>query len=210
MKHEWRKSEKDLYVPKGKPVVVEVPKMKFFMVSGAGDPNSDEFADHVQMLYALSYGVRMSYKGEKPPENYYDYTVYPLEGIWDISESAKENYDGSLNKDELVYDLMIRQPDFVDEDFAYEIMDRVRKKKKLMLIESARYVEIEEGLCVQMMHLGNYDDESESFRILEEFCGENNLVRKSKVHREIYLSDPRKVAPEKLKTVLRFQVLDIG
>jgi len=206
MKHEWRKAEKGLYLPKEKPVVVEVPKLKFFVISEAGNPNSDGFADHIQVLYALSYGVRMSYKWDNPPVDYYDYTVYPLEGLWDISDSAKENYDGSLDKDELVYDLMIRQPDFVDEAFAEEIMVKVKKKKKLDLIDSARFLELQEGKCLQMLHLGSYDDEPESFRIMEDFCVENNLVRKSKVHREIYLSDPRKVAPEKLKTVLRFKV----
>ncbi len=206
MKHEWRKAEKYLYIPKASPEVVEVPMMKFFVVSGSGNPGDDIFSEYIQGLYTLSYGVRMSYKGANPPENYFEYTVYPLEGVWDISESAKENYDGVLDKNELVYDLMIRQPDFVDEAYADFIIDHVKKKKKMPLLDKIRYVEMEEGKCVQMLHKGSYDDEPASFNLMEQFCMENNLKRKSKKHREIYLSDVRKVAEDKLKTVLRFQV----
>ncbi|BBO71406.1 hypothetical protein DSCA_53360 [Desulfosarcina alkanivorans] len=148
----------------------------------------------------------MSYKKGLEPENFYEYTVYPLEGIWDISEKAKESFDGTLDKNELVFTLMIRQPDFVNREYAVKAKEWAEKKKSNPLIEKLKFKELSDGKCVQMMHLGSYDNEQVSFDIMEEFCSQNNLKRKSKQHKEIYISDPRKVDPEKLKTVLRFEV----
>jgi hypothetical protein len=141
------------------------------------------------------------------PEGYFDYTVFPLEGVWDLDvEGRKLDY---LNKEHLLYKLMIRQPDFVSEDLAYIILDQLKQKKKNPLLANVKFETITEGLCVQTMHIGSYDDEPRTFKLMEEFCIENNLQRVQKTHKEIYISDARKTQPEKLKTVLRFQVEEL-
>ncbi|MBU0528738.1 GyrI-like domain-containing protein [bacterium] len=206
MKYEWRKAEKKFYCPKPKPEKVVIPKFKFFTVAGEGNPNDEYFAEYIGALYSLSYAVKMSLKKGIVPKGYFDYTVYPLEGVWDINEDAKKEFSGTLNKDDLVFNLMIRQPNFVNQEFADMIIELVKKNKPHELLDKVKFDEIKDGTCVQMLHLGRYDDEPRSFKLMEEYAEENGLVRKSKVHREIYLSDARKVAPEKLKTVLRFQV----
>lgn len=136
-----------------------------------------------------------------------DYTVYPLEGVWDINDEAKKTYNGVLDKDTLVYDLMIRQPDFLSTEYVDKIVKETKLKKPNPLIDEIKFLEIEEGPCIQMLHLGSYDNEPDSFRQMEAFADEHDLKRKSLLHREIYLSDARKVAAEKLKTVLRFKTL---
>ncbi|MDC7221135.1 MAG: GyrI-like domain-containing protein [Spirochaetales bacterium] len=206
MKHEWKKQEKELYLPKGEPTVVSLPKMSFFTVEGEGNPNDEAFGEYIQVLYSLSYAVRMSRKAGIEPAGYFEYTVYPLEGVWSLTKKGIAEYDGSLDKDELAFELMIRQPDFVRPDFAGEILERTKKKKPHPLLDKVEFKSIEEGRCVQMMHLGPYDDEPASFGRMEAFCRDEGLTRKSKVHREIYISDVRRTAPEKLKTVLRFKV----
>ena len=206
MKHEWRKKEKELYIPKNIPVRIQIPEFGFFSVEGQGNPNDDSFAEYIAVLYSLSYAVKMSPKKGIEPDGYFDYAVYPLEGIWDISEDAKKTPKDRLDKNDLVFNLMIRQPDFVDEEFALAIIEQVKKKKPHILLDKVKFEKICDGECVQMLHLGSYDDEPESFRIMEGFAETQNLKRISKTHREIYLTDARKTAPEKLKTVLRFGV----
>ncbi len=208
MKHEWRKHEKQFYIPSKNPEKVTIPEFKFFSIRGAGNPNDPFFAEHIGVLYSLAYAVKMIPKKNKDiaPPDYFDYTVYPLEGIWDVSEEAKKQTAYTLNKDDLVFNLMIRQPDFVDEAFAMEILELTKKKKPHDLLDKVKFEKIEDGPCIQMMHLGSYDDEPASFKLMEEFADSEGVKRMSKQHREIYLSDFRKVAPEKLKTVLRFQV----
>ena len=206
MKHEWKKKEKGLYIPKNKPESIAIPSFKFFMIEGKGNPNDDFFSEYIGVLYSLSYAIRMSSKAGFATQNYFEYTVYPLEGVWDISDEAKKNYTGQLDKNSLLFNLMIRQPDFVTKELFQEALERTKKKKPHELLDKVKLANFEEGQCVQMMHLGSYDNESESFKQMEEFCKENNLLRESKQHREIYLSDARKISPEKLKTVLRFKV----
>ena len=206
MKYEWRKKEKGIYLPKDKPEIIILPSFKFFTIKGKGNPNNSFFGKCIGALYSLSYSIRMSYKSGFEPDNFFEYTVYPLEGVWDISEEAKQNYTGVLDKDSLVFNLMIRQPDFVTKAFAQEAFEITMKKKPNELLKKVQFTDIKEGKCVQMMHFGSYDNEPETFNRMESFCKENNLKRKSKQHREIYISDPRKVKPEKLKTVLRFQI----
>ena len=206
MKHEWRKKEKAIYLPASKPEIIDIPEYKYFTINGAGNPNDDFFPEYISILYCLSYAIKMSPKKDLEPKGYFDYTVYPLEGIWDLKEEAKKNYDGKLNKDDLVFTLMIRQPDFVDQTFAKEIIELTKKNKPNDLLDQVNFKSITDGLCIQMMHLGSYDNESESFHLMEKFASGNNLIRTSKIHREIYLSDARKVASENLKTLLRFQV----
>ncbi len=206
MKHEWRKQEKNIYLPKNKPEIVIVPKYKYFTIEGEGNPNSESFADYVAVLYSLSYAVKMSYKKGMEPNGYFNYTVYPLEGFWDINEEAKKNFTGTVNKDDLEFKLMIRQPDFVNIEFVDKIVRFTKEKKPHELLESVNFELIEEGRCVQMLHLGSYDNEPDSFKVMEEFTSDQGLKRVSKNHKEIYLTDARKTPAEKLKTVLRFQV----
>lgn len=206
MKHEWRKHEKTLYLPKNEPIKISVPPMKYFAIDGSGNPNSPEFGDEIQALYAMTYGVRMSHKSANPPQGYFDYTVYPLEGVWDISDEAKKHDDGKLDKDELVYTIMIRQPAFVTEDYFQELKDAMMKKKNLAILNRVRFFESKEEECVHMLHLGPYDDEPASFERMEAFIADQGLVRESKMHREIYLTDARKTKPENMKTVLRVKV----
>jgi len=206
MKHEWKKAEKAFYQPKAKPELIHIPKFSFFTIHGQCNPNSEQFGEYIGVLYSLSYAVKMSPKKDNAPVGYFDYTVYPLEGVWDITEEAKQKTMTVIDKDALVFDLMIRQPNFVTTDYASNIIEQVKKSKPHQLLNEVRFVEIEEGACVQMLHNGSYDNEPQSFDQMEAFCKENNLQRKSKIHREIYLSDARKVSPDKLKTVLRFSV----
>lgn len=206
MKHEWRKHEKEIYLPKHGPEFVKIPRFRFFMIQGSGNPNDDSFAEYIQILYSLSYAVKMAPKSGFAPDDYFEYTVYPLEGVWDISEEAKEEFTGKIDKDSLIFNLMIRQPEFVTTEFAQEIIDRTKKRRPHELLEKVEFGGIEEGECIQMMHLGSYDSEPESFKQMRLFAEEHELVRCSHQHREIYLSDARKVSPERLKTVLRFKV----
>ena len=206
MKHEWRKHEKELYVPKAKPVALTVPAMKFFTVAGQGNPNDSAFAPFIEVLYALSYRVRMSPKQGDAPDGYFDYTVYPLEGVWDITDEAKARFTGTVDTDDLVFKLMIRQPDFVTAAYALETIEKVKAKKGLALLDRVKFESIEEGAAVQMLHVGPFEEEPATFAVMESFAAAAGLTRKSKIHREIYLSDTRRVAPEKLKTVLRFGV----
>jgi hypothetical protein len=208
MKHEWRKKEKAVYLPKSKPEIIDVSEYQFVSIRGEGSPNSPIFSEYIAALYSLSYAIKMTLKKvENPPQNYGDYTVYPLEGVWDINEAAKKNFTGTINKEDLTFTLMIRQPDFVNQTFFEEMLALVKKKKPHRLLDELKFEKIREGKCIQILHIGSYDKESESFNLMEAFAVEQNLTRASKVHREIYLSDFRKVAEEKLKTVLRFKVV---
>lgn len=175
-KVDYKKDFKNLYLPKTVPDVLEVPRMSFFMVSGSGDPNGEDFARATEALYSLSYAVRMSYKSDDVPDGYYEYTI------------------------------MIRQPDFLTEQWFNRFLAQTKKKKPNPFLEKIRFEQAEDGLSCQMMHIGSFDEEAESFMRMEQFCTEHGYVRISKIHREIYLSDPRKTETAKLKTVLRFPV----
>ena len=206
-KHEWKKKEKDLYLPKKNPELINVPSFQFAVIEGEGNPNSEAFSQCVAALFAFSYTLKMGLKKyEDKPANYMDYAVYPLEGIWDLNKEARENYDGSFNKDDLVFKLMIRQPEFVSNELFNEFLELTRSKKAIPMLEKIFLQNIEDGKCVQMMHIGPYDDEPASFERMELFCKDEGISRTHKSHREIYISDFRKTAPEKLKTVLRFKV----
>lgn len=204
MKHEWRKHEKNLYLPKEKPEIVTIPKQKFLMIKGQGNPNNDDFSERVAALYSLAYAIRMMPKQGYAPEGYFEYTVYPLEGIWDLTEEGRKL--DVLNKDELLYTIMIRQPDFVTQDIVDRAFDNVRKKKPHPLLDHVTFETMEDSLSVQMLHVGPYDNEPQSFQLMKGFIANNNLEILSLVHREIYISDARKVEPSKLKTVLRYMV----
>ncbi|WP_413665253.1 GyrI-like domain-containing protein [Microbulbifer sp. CNSA002] len=207
VKHEWRKKEKSLYLPKTQPEVIDIPKLNYITIHGEGSPAGEAFTNCIGTLYSLAYAIKMlPKKTDEKPTGYFDFTVYPLEGVWDINEKAKESYSGEIKKEDLIYKLMIRQPDFVELPFFKEILNYVKNKKPNPLLNQVNFETILEGKCVQMLHLGRFEDEPISFEKMEAFAKDQGLNRLSKVHKEIYLSDTRKVAPEKLKTVLRFRV----
>lgn len=203
MKYEWKKNAKELYLPKNAPEIINVPPMKFFMLEGKGNPNNEEFAEAVGVLYSLSYGIKMLPKKGAIPEGYFEYSVFPLEGVWDLAEEARGLE--KLDKDSLIYTVMIRQPDFVTDKLAEMIIQETKIKKPHALLQKVRFEILEEGKCVQMLHIGAYDSEPKSFAKMEKYCKLNNLKRISKIHREIYISDVRKTEADKLKTVLRFR-----
>jgi len=204
MKFEWKKQEKNLYLPKEKADLITVPQQNFFMISGKGNPNDEEFSEKIGILYSLAYAVRMMPKQGYTPEGYFEYTVYPLEGIWDLTEEGKQS--NTLNKDELLYTIMIRQPDFVTQEVVNKAFETVRKKKPHPLLDNVTFETMEDGLSVQMMHIDSYDDEPQSFEQMKKFIKENNLEITTLRHREIYISDARKAEISKLKTVLRYMV----
>ncbi len=210
MKYEWRKKDKALYLPTKEPMIIDIPPMQYLVITGEGNPNGQGFSECVQSLYAMSYGIRMLPKTGVIPVGYYEYTVFPLEGIWSFSEEGINRLqvgEDLINlKDYMTYKLMIRQPDFVDWDLVEKIRVSVATKKKSLPIDRVTFETISEGNAVQMLHIGSYDSEPESFARMEAFASEQGLERKGKHHKEIYLSDPNKVAPEKQKTTLRFWV----
>ncbi len=204
IKHEWKKQEKEIYLPKEAPTLTEVPKYKYYIISGKGNPNSEEFSEAIGVLYSLSYGIKMMPKKGITPTGYFEYSIYPLEGVWDLTEEGRKSE--KLIKEELIYNIMIRQPNFVDEKLAKEVIEITKKKKPNKLLEKVVFGEIEDGLSVQMLHVGSYDDEPKTFLKMKEYIEKNNLEIKTKQHREIYLSDFRKTETPKLKTVLRYMV----
>lgn len=202
-KHEWRKVEKAVYLPKKKPQTISVAPQNFLVLNSAGNPNRSAFGEEIAALYALSYGLKMTAKKRAMAQ---DYVVYPLEALW---TSPKPESYGEINKDELVYRLMIRQPDFITPAFFAEILATTKLKKPNTNYDNVRLETINDGLCVQMLHVGSYDTEANSFQVIDNYLKETNLTKRflgAHHHREIYLSDARKTAPEKQKTVLRIGV----
>ena len=204
MKHEWRKAEKTIYIPKAKPELIEVPTMNFITIEGKGNPNDELFSKHIEALYGIAYTLRMMPKGGFTPPGYFEYTVYPLEGLWDLSDKAKA--EGIFDKDELVYKIMIRQPEFITSKIFEKARELAKIKKGNPLFDFVKFETIEDGQSVQMLHVGSYDDEPQTFAMMQQYCEDNDLILRTKVHREIYLSDFRRVVPEKLKTTLRYMV----
>lgn len=201
-KIDYKKDYKDLYTLKQTPTIINIPKIRFVLIEGEGDPNGKEFGEATAALYSFSYTVKMSYKSNNIPKDYYEYTVFPLEGVWDLVDKNKDVSDKSNYK----YQIMIRQPDFLTKDLFERFLNETKKKKPNKYLDNLSYEEIEEGLCCQMLHVGSYDNEPKTFKIMEEYSLENGYERLSKIHREIYLSDPRKTEKDKLKTILRFKV----
>lgn len=206
MKYEWRKKDSDIYLPK-KIQIIDLPKMKYLTIDGAGVPGDDAFAGCVGALYAISYALKMNLKNR---EGFYDYTVFPLEGFWDLDEVGRKKYsDGEdvINlKGHMVYTMMIRQPEFVTTELFEEFKQMAYDKKKDPNILNVCLKEIEEGLNAQMIHIGSYNDEPASFKTMEEYVLAQGYRRVSKLHKEIYISDPSRVPVEKLKTTIRFKV----
>ena len=200
MKYEWRKVEKSLYGVKASPKVVDVPQQSFIMLDGTGNPNLPGFTEEVSALYALAYAIKMDYKKSHTNHEVQDFTVYPLEGIWQQKEQ------GELVKEELIYTIMIAQPSFISKEMVEEALEKVKVKKPNSHYEKIRFETVKEGKCLTMLHLGSFDSEPLSFAKMDAFCKENSLNRRSLFHREIYLNNLNRTSPDKLKTILRYQV----
>lgn len=205
MKHEWKKEEKELYLPIKKPHLITIPKFNFILIEGKGDPNtSQEFSAAIGALYSASYTIKMLPKKGIIPQGYEDYVVYPLEGLWDLPENTKE-FD-KLDKSQFIYKIMIRQPEFVTEELFNDVLKTLKAKSDDEMVNKLKFVSLEDGLCVQMLHIGPFDDEAKSFLLMDEYANENGYKRIGKNHREIYISDFRRAKQENLKTVLRYWV----
>jgi len=214
---DYKKLYKDLYLPKTAPMIIDVPAMTFIMVDGKGNPNdeSGEYAKAVELLYGLSYTIKMCNKGGKAPPDYFDYVVPPLEGLW-WTELDRPFDTGQ--KEKLIWTAMIRQPEFATEDVFKWAVDELRKKKPQLDTSKARLAAFTEGLCIQMMHLGSYDTEAATVKAIEDFAVSKGYINAIsdvlpdgfiRRHHEIYLSDQRKVAPEKMKTVVRHPIIKL-
>jgi hypothetical protein len=202
---DFKKEYKDLYMPKSAPVLIDVPAMNFIMIDGCGDPNGIEYQNAVGTLYALSYAIKMSKMGGNQPAGYFEYVVPPLEGLW---WCAGDVFDFN-RRDSWLWISMIRQPEFVTGKVFTWAMETAKKKKPEFDYGKARLETFIEGLCVQMMHIGPYADEPATMAQLHGFVEQNKLKNAAgteRKHHEIYLGDPRKTAPERLKTVLRLPV----
>ena len=207
MPFDFKKEYKELYQPKSKPQIVEVPPMNYIAVRGTGDPNEDDgaYQQAISVLYAMAYTLKMSYKTDYKITGFFEYVVPPLEGFWWQDDADGVNY---ADKSGFHWISVIRLPDFVTKsDFDWAVETAAKKKK--LDCSSAKFLTIEEGLCVQMMHVGSYDDEPASVALMDDYLAQNDYVNDltaERLHHEIYLSDPRKTAPEKRKTVLRHPI----
>jgi hypothetical protein len=197
-KVDFKKELKELYVPPKKFVLVNVPEMQFLMVDGHGDPNvAQEYQDAVEALYAVAYKIKFASKKQLGS----DYVVPPLEGLWWAEDMGA--FTTARDKSQWDWTIMIMTPDWITSEVFSEALGLVRKSKNLPSLDQVRLESYLEGLSVQIMHIGSYDDEGPILmKMHTEFIPENGYVENGK-HHEIYLNDPRRIAPEKLKTVLR-------
>lgn len=211
MAFDYKKEYKELYMPPKKPTIVTVPPMNYLAVRGKGDPNAEdgEYKQAIGLLYAIAFTIKMSKKGSRQIEGYFDYVVPPLEGFW--WQDGVEGVDYS-NKESFNWISLIRLPDFVTkEDFDWAIKEATKKKKTDF--SKVEFLPYDEGICVQCMHIGAYDDEPVTVRLMHAYMESRGFalaISDKRFHHEIYLSDVRKVAPEKLKTVIRHPVKAMG
>ncbi|MFA6937123.1 MAG: GyrI-like domain-containing protein [Treponema sp.] len=211
-KFDFKKEYKDLYLPPKKPVIINVPSMKFIAVNGKGNPNTcEEYKNAMEILYGLSYSIKMSKMNGTEPEGYYDYVVPPLEGFWEMADGS--SVIGNVkDKNLFVWTSLIRQPEFVTKKVFEQAKAVLSKKKPELNLDTAQFVTIKEGLCVQILHVGTYDTESASVDLMNKYIGENGYENdfsdgeNGRRHHEIYLGDPRRIAPEKRRTVIRHPV----
>ncbi len=211
MAFDYKKEYKEFYMPKNKPSIVEVPKMNYIAVRGRGNPNEEnsEYKDSIGLLYAIAFTIKMSYKGTYKIDGYFEYVVPPLEGFW-WQEGNKDGIDYK-SKDKFNFISIIRLPDFVTKkDFDWAIEEATKKKKQDF--SKVEFLTYDEGICVQCMHNGSYDDEPATINLMNEYIKEKGYeldITDTRYHHEIYLSDPRKCDASKLKTVIRHPIKQI-
>ena len=207
MAFDYKKEYKEFYMPKSKPSIIKIPKMNYIAVRGTGNPNEEngDYQNTISLLYGIAYTIKMSYKGSHKIEGFFEYVVPPLEGFW-----WQEGINGVdyTHKENFKFISLIRLPDFVTkEDFEWAIEEATKKKKQDF--SRVEFLTYDEGLCVQCMHLGSYDDEPKTVNLMHMFAEENDYkvdITDTRYHHEIYLSDPRKCDVSKLKTVIRHPI----
>jgi hypothetical protein len=208
---DFKKEYRDLYLPPKKPVIIDVPEITCIAVDGSGNPNtSASYKNAMEVLYGLSYTIKMSKMNGTQPDGYFEYVVPPLEGFWSLDDGG---FDYSslriIDKDKFVWTSCIRLPEFVTDDVFERAKAALAKKKPDIDLSAAKRMTFAEGLCVQIMHTGPYDTEPEDVKRMDDFAAANGYApdfTKERRHHEIYLGDPRKTAPEKLRTVIRHPV----
>lgn len=210
MAFDFKKEYKEFYMPPKKPTIVDVPKMNYIAVKGKGNPNDEngEYKQAIGLMYAVAFTIRMSYKGEHKIDGYFEYVVPPLEGFWWQNGIIGVDYS---DKDSFNWISVIRLPDFVSkEDFDWAVEEATKKKQ--MDLSKVEFFTYNEGLCVQCMHIGSYDNEPETLDKMHQFAEENQYcidINDKRLHHEIYLSDPRKCKIDNLKTVVRHPIRKI-
>lgn len=210
MPFDYKKEYKEFYMPKNAPGIVDVPPMHYIAVRGKGDPNEEngEYKASIGLLYGIAFTIKMSYKGGRQMDGYFAYVVPPLEGFWWQEGAHGIDY---AHKENFHFISLIRLPEFVTRaDFDWAIAEATKKKK--MDFSRVEFLTYDEGLCVQCMHIGAYDDEPATIAAMHEYAGRNGYeadITPSRYHHEIYLSDPRKCEPAKCKTVLRHPVREV-
>lgn len=207
MAFDYKKEYKEFYLPKNKPGIVEVPPMNYIAVRGKGDPNVEdgEYKTSIGLLYSIAFTIKMSKKGDHQIEGYFDYVVPPLEGFWWQDGRTEIDY---AHKEDFQFISVIRLPDFVTKsDFDWAVQEATAKKKTDF--SKVEFWSYDEGLCVQCMHLGPYDNEPATVEQMHRYMEEQGYaldITAERLHHEIYLSDARRVVPEKLKTVIRHPI----
>ena len=207
MAFDFKKEYKEFYMPKNRPQIVTVPAANYIAMRGKGDPNMEggAYQQAIGVLYAVAYTLKMSYRTDYKIEGFFEYVVPPLEGFWWQDDVCGVDYS---DKSSFCWISVIRLPDFVSrEDFDWAVQTAAKKKK--LDCSCAEFLTIEEGLCVQMMHLGPFDEEPQTVALMEQYLEEQGYVTditEKRLHHEIYMSDARKVAPEKWKTVIRHPI----
>lgn len=208
MAFDYKKEYKEFYMPKNKPSIIKIPKMNYIAVRGKGNPNDEnsEYKDSIGLLYAIAFTIKMSYKGTHKIDGYFEYVVPPLEGFW-WQEGNKDGIDYK-HKDKFNFISIIRLPDFVTKkDFDWAVSEATNKKKQDF--SKVEFLTYDEGMCVQCMHIGSYDDEPKTISLMHEYMIENGYeldITDNRFHHEIYLSDPRRCDVNKLKTVIRHPI----
>lgn len=207
MAFDYKKEYKEFYMPKKKPSIVEIPKMNYIAVRGKGNPNDEnsEYKESIGLLYAIAFTIKMSYKGTHKIDGYFEYVVPPLEGFWWQENTLGFDYN---RKEDMNFISVIRLPDFVTEDDFKWAVDEAAKKKK-QDFSKVEFLTYDEGICVQCMHVGSYDNEPETVDLMHRYMEENGYeldITDSRLHHEIYLSDPRRCDESKLKTVVRHPI----
>ena len=207
MAFDFKKEYKEFYLPKTTPEIISVPKMNYIAVHGTGDPNEEggDYQTAIGLLYGIAYTIRMAKKGGHEIEGWFDYVVPPLEGFW--SQSGIQGVDYS-RKEDFRWTSVIRLPDFVKEaDFRWALSEAAEKKHQDF--SRVEFLTLKEGLTVQCMHIGSYDDEPATVELMHAYIEQKGYVpdfSDTRLHHEIYLSDPRRVAPQKRKTVIRHPI----
>lgn len=210
MAFDYKKQFKEYYMPKNKPSIVKIPKMNYIAVRGKGNPNDEngDYKNTIGLLYSIAYTIKMSYKGSHKIKGFFEYVVPPLEGFWWQENTKEMDYN---RKEDLNFISIIRLPDFVTkEDFDWAIEEATKKKKQDF--SRVEFLTYDEGICVQCMHIGSYDNEPATVNLMHEYMKENGYeldITDIRYHHEIYLSDPRKCDISKLKTIIRHPIKKI-